>query len=134
MLTRQIGSLLATLASSQDQHKWPLTCGNVELRRFELLTSCMPCPGVPSRCVALGRVTAGQVGCDVWLCPAASGVVWPRSHLVSHWLSGRSVNTGRCRGRTTEKWRWSKVAIVSASRRSATAITDASTKPNGKSP
>jgi len=43
-------------------------------------------------------------------------------------------HAGRCRGRATEKWRWSKVVIASAFRRSATAITDASTRPSGKSP
>jgi len=106
----------------------------VELWGSKPLTSCMPCLAVPSCCVAGGRKTAGQTGWAVRLPPTASKAVWLCSHLVSHWLSGRSVNTGRCRGRTTEKWRWSKVAIASAPRRSATAITDASTRPSGKSP
>jgi len=58
----------------------------VELRRFELLTSCMPCLAVPSGSVALSRKIAAQRGWDVRLWPTASRLVWLRSHLVSHWL------------------------------------------------
>src|ERR1022692_2428722 len=64
MLSRQIVRLLARLASGQDQHKWPLTCGNVELRRLELRTSCMPYTLRRSLGVA-GRGSA-------WRSPAAS--------------------------------------------------------------
>jgi hypothetical protein len=39
----------------------PLTCGNVELRGFEPLTSCMPCLADSSDGIVLSRFTADQV-------------------------------------------------------------------------
>ena len=45
----------------------------VELRGFEPLTCCMPCSMVSSDSVALGPVTAGQGGFDVWEGLARSG-------------------------------------------------------------
>jgi len=44
----------------------------VELRRFELRTSCMPCLAVPSATVALSLIPAGQAGPG---CLATSGPV-----------------------------------------------------------
>jgi hypothetical protein len=49
-----------------------LNCGNVELRGYEPLTSCMPCLTVPSGGVPLGRVTARQ---GQWSCPVGSGYI-----------------------------------------------------------
>ncbi len=60
----------------------------VELRGFEPLTSCMPFLEEPSGHVEVGRLPAGQSRCPVWLCPARSGAVCVRSHLISHWLNG----------------------------------------------
>jgi len=47
----------------------------VELRRLELRTSCMPCLPIPSGCVALRRIPAGQDGGTVWLRRGESGAV-----------------------------------------------------------
>jgi hypothetical protein len=70
----------------------PLTCGNVELRGFEPLTSCMPCLTVPSDAVAPGRVTAGQGNSVVRLGRTPSAVVRGRCHLACHWLRGASFS------------------------------------------
>ena len=40
-------------------HNMPVSCGNVELRLFEPLTSCMPCLADSSDGVLLGRSRAG---------------------------------------------------------------------------
>lgn len=46
---------------------------------------------------------------------------------------GRSLNVSMCSGRTMLKCRWSSVAMSAIPRRSATAITEASTLPSGRS-
>jgi hypothetical protein len=46
---------------------------------------------------------------------------------------GSRVNAVTWRGRTTVKWRWSSVATSSTFRRSASAMTDASLVPSGRS-
>ncbi len=72
-----------------------LSCGNVELRGFEPLTSCMPCLAVSSDGIALGRITAGQTDIGVWVRRAVSAVAWGRCHLICHWLQDLSLrNTG----------------------------------------
>jgi len=48
-------------------------------------------------------------------------------------IHGSSWKATSCRGRTTLKWRRSSVATSVASRRSAVAITEASTVPSGRS-
>ena len=77
----------------------------VELRGLEPLASCMPCLISRSGIVGGGQVRADQNGSAVWQRPEPSDMDWTRSHLVSQWPSGKSFNAGRCRGRTTEKWR-----------------------------
>lgn len=52
-------------------------------------------------------------------------------HLFRH---GRRVRAPTCRGRTTVKWRRSRVAISVMPIRSATAMTEASVVPSGRSP
>src|SRR5680860_454403 len=47
--------------------------------------------------------------------------------------SGSSCSESQWLGRTAAKWRWSKVRTSGVSRRSARAITEASTPPSGKS-
>jgi hypothetical protein len=43
----------------------PLTCGNVELRGFEPLTSCMPCLAVWSDGIVLSRIAGGPADIGV---------------------------------------------------------------------
>ena len=47
-----------------------MTC--VELRGLEPLASCMPFLPIPSGCIALRRIPAGQAACIAWLGLAAS--------------------------------------------------------------
>jgi hypothetical protein len=63
-----------------------LNCGNVELRGYEPLTSCMPCLTVPSGGVPLGRVTARQGNGLVRWGLATSAVVWGALSLTRNWF------------------------------------------------
>jgi hypothetical protein len=49
-----------------------------------------------------------------------------------HYEDGNSTNDDTCAGRTTVKWRRSRVATSATPSRSATATTEASTAPNGR--
>ena len=60
----------------------------MELRGFELLTFCMPCSTIPSEGVALGLVTAGECGFNVWGRLARSDEIWGRWCLVWYWFAG----------------------------------------------
>jgi hypothetical protein len=50
-------------------------CHKVELWGFEPQTSCMPCLPIPSGCIALRRIPAGQADGTVWLRRGESGAV-----------------------------------------------------------
>src|SRR5580700_8096184 len=79
-----------------------LNCGNVELRGYEPLTSCMPCLTVPSGGVPLGRVTARQGNGLVRWGLATSAVVWGALSLglsLATGLVSRSVGPPGCRHR-----------------------------------
>ena len=60
----------------------------VELRGLEPLASCMPCLTNPSGVVRDGQSCPGPYCFAVRRQPAPDGMVWARSHLVSHWVSG----------------------------------------------
>jgi len=87
---------------------------------------CLP----PTSCVAPRRRPGGAISHRVTRDLDRRSAAAARSCLDQ----GRSVNDSTCWGRTTLKWRWSRVATSLMLRRSAMATTEASTMPRGKSP
>ena len=60
----------------------------MELRGFEPLTFCMPCIRDSSDGVAVGPVPAGHQDRGVRGRRAKAGGIWPRWHLIWHWIFG----------------------------------------------
>lgn len=70
-----------------------------------------------------------------WACRRLpAGLAVPMAVPPDPWrYEGKSTNDGTCAGLTTVKWRRSRVATSAIPIRSATATTEASTAPNGRS-